>query len=576
MAKEFLTLLPYLKKYLPYYLAGLFFLLVTNAAQLAIPQLIRRALDHLDQRLEVVGLLALTALTVALGRIGWRFFIIGAARRIETDLRSRIFDHLTLLSDSFFSRHRTGDLMARATNDLDAVRMSCGMALVAFVDGVFLSLSITIILFTTHSSLGFYTILPLPVITLLILSLGGYVAKLFKQVQESFSDLSAQAQEAVTGARVIQAFVQQEVFTARFAGQNQEYLKRNLALTRLWGFFFPVIGLLSGLTALVLLWYGGSLVMDGSLTPGEFAGFMAYLGMLVWPMLGAGMTVTMIQRGAASLGRINEILTQDPDIRSPDQPIIPPPPYTLEVRNLTFSYPGRDVPVLKGLSFQLREGEKLGILGPTGVGKTTLLKLLPRLLDPPAGTVFLGGVDVKDWDLQELRKKFAMAPQGTFLFSDTIARNLSFASENLDKDRMVALGDITALSRDVEGFEAGWETLVGERGVTLSGGQKQRLSLARALAAPSPLLLLDDTLASVDLETEEKILGHLMKEAAGRGMILVSHRISTLKSCDRILVLREGLIVQEGTHQKLLAEEGPYGETAALQHQKPLNPGGPQ
>ncbi len=568
MVKEFKTLLPYFKKYSLFYAAGFFFLILTNGAQLFIPQLIRIALDDLSSRNTTVIHLALTAFTVALGRVGWRFFIIGASRRIERDLRDKIFHHLTTLSDSFFSRNRTGDLMARSTNDLEAVRMSTGMAFVAFVDGVFLTTTILIILFLTNPWLGFYTFIPLPVITLLILSFGGMVSRLFKNVQEAYSQITNQVQEALSGIRVIQAFVKEQNFSEKFHLKNTEYLQRNLELTKLWGLFFPIIALLSGLTTLILLWYGGGQVMEGHLTPGEFASYLSYLSMLVWPMLGAGMTVNIIQRGAASLGRINEVLQEKPEITSPPEAQAPPPPYVLEVRNLNFHYPKRDNPVIKNISFTLKPGQILGILGSTGVGKTTLLKLLPRLLDPPEGTIFLGGKDIKLWPLVELRKKFAMVPQSTFLFSETIKNNIAFSNPETPLEEILLMGEMTTLTRDVEGFDQGWDTLVGERGVSLSGGQKQRVSLARALTAPAPILLLDDCMASVDMETEEKILGHLLKEAKGRSIILVSHRISTLKNADVILVMEKGTILQRGTHEELLKVEGTYSEIATLQHQK--------
>lgn len=567
MFKEFRTLIPSLKKYKFWYLAGFICLLLTNSAQIYIPQLVKAALDDLQNVVPTVITLGLTALVVALGRVGWRYFIIGAARRIERDLRDTLFTQFTRLGPGFYGKNRTGDLMARGTNDLDAVRMSVGMAFVAFIDGVFLSTSIIVILLSTEPVLGLYTILPLPIITLLILAFGGRVGQLFKKVQDSFAGISHQAQEILSGIRVIQSFWRQQAFSARFETANQDYVSRNLELTRLWGLFFPLIGLLSGVTTLILLWYGGSLVMEGKLTPGQFAAWLSYLGMLVWPMLGAGMTVNMIQRGAASLKRINEVLATEPDIRSPESPKPFPPRVDLEVRNLTWSYPDASAPVLQNLSFHLKPGEILGILGRTGSGKSTLLRLLPRLLDPPPATVFLGGTDIRDLDLSELRRQFSLVPQFTFLFSDSIRNNIRFANPDDDSDSELRLGELAALDRDVAALEKGWDTPVGERGVSLSGGQKQRVSLARALNTGAPFLLLDDAMASVDVETEGKILTHIQTQAVSRGIILVSHRISTLKKANHILVLDQGRIIQSGSHESLVQEEGVYREIAVLQHE---------
>jgi ATP-binding cassette subfamily B protein len=317
----------------------------------------------------------------------------------------------------------------------------------------------------------------------------------------------------------------------------------------------------------MLLFFGGQAVMEGRLSPGDFTAYLAYIGMLVWPLMGAGMVVNMVQRGAASLGRINEILKTEPEIRSPEHGALPRPRgFSLRLNDLTYRYSEDGPLVLEGLSLDIPEGTFLGVLGRLGSGKSTLSALLPRLYDPPPGTIFLQGKDIRDYDLVELRKCFSMVPQTTFLFSDTMKNNIAFSNADADEDRLREMAELSTISRDMDTFSQGWETMVGERGVTLSGGQKQRLSLSRALAADAPILILDDALSAVDVETEEKIIRHLQEARAGRTNILISHRVHTLRHCSRIIVLSEGRIVQAGTHDELMVQEGLYSEIALLQH----------
>lgn len=575
MLKEYRTLLPLVKQYRGHYLAGVLCLIVTSGGQILIPQFVRQGIDIVTQTgfslSELVRPLLLmigVAVVISVARYGWRYFIHGASRRIEAKLRGRLFSHLLTLSGSFYRERQSGDLMARATNDMQAIRMASGIALVAAIDGVFMTIAILWILFQQNPRIAALTILPLPLVTVLILSAGRIVSRLFKQVQEGFSDLSEEAREAIAGVRVIKAFVKEAYFVKKFGETNREYQRRNLRYVRLWGLFFPVVIFLSGLTTLLLLRFGGAAVIRGTLTPGEFVATMSYLEMLIWPMLGVGFTVNMLARGAASLKRINEILDIEPEITpvvDPPEPVGRAHAHTLEARNLTYRYPGMEVDALSGVSFRLEPGSSLGILGTTGSGKSTLMWLLPRLLDPPEGTVFLNGKDIRTLDLAELRSVFGIVAQETFLFSATIRENIAYAAPNATQERIREMAEISTISRELDLFPQGIDTEVGERGVSLSGGQKQRIDISRVLATDPEILLFDDALSAVDTESEEIILRRLEEKRKTKTNIVVSHRVSTLQFADQILVLDQGHVIQQGTPESLAGKEGLYRRIAALQ-----------
>lgn len=583
MLKEYRTLLPLVKQYRGHYIAGVLCLVVTSGGQILIPQFVRQGIDIVTQTgftlsallpplLWMIGV----SLVISIARYGWRYFIHGASRRIEAKLRHRLFSHLLTLSGNFYRERQSGDLMARATNDMQAIRMASGMALVAAIDGVFMTLAILWILFQQNPRIAALTIIPLPLVTVLILSAGRIVSRLFKKVQDGFSDLSEEAREAIAGARVIKAFVKEAYFLKKFGETNREYQRRNLRYVRLWGLFFPLVVFLSGLTTLLLLRFGGAAVIRGTLTPGEFVATMSYLEMLIWPMLGVGFTVNMIARGAASLGRINEILNVEPEIVPVEDPPAtlldrggcsgePETGCNLEARNLGYRYPGMEVDALSGVSFRLESGSSLGILGTTGSGKSTLIWILPRLLDPPPGTVFLNGIDIRTLDLAELRSVFGIVSQDTFLFSATIEENIAYAVGDADSETIREMAEISTIARDLDLFPDGIATEVGEKGVSLSGGQKQRIAISRALATNPEILLFDDALSAVDTESEELILRRLEEERAGKTNIIVSHRVSTLQFADQILVLDRGKVIQQGTPEELAKSEGLYRRIAALQ-----------
>ncbi len=565
------------KKYRWWYVAGLISLIVTDAGELLIPQMIKRATNIIASggflpaaiATPVLIMIALAAI-VALSRFGWRFFLHGASRRIERDLRGKLFAHLLTLSPSFYGTMKTGDIMARATNDMNAIRMATGMALVAFMDGLFLTLAILIILFTTNPALAAVTIIPLPLITIIILAFGSVIGQRFKAVQEGFSRLSEHVQETLSGVRVLKSFVRESWAQERFVDASDAYMQKNMQLVKLWGFFFPLIMFISGLTSLLLMRFGGVAVMLGSFTPGDFVAFLTYLSMLQWPVIGMGMTVNMIQRGAASLGRINMILNEKPDIVSPPRGRTHIAHTGIEIKKLSFSYPDSEIKALDQVDLMLEEGKTLGILGRTGSGKSTLVRILPRLLDPPSGTVFLGGVDIREYDLETLRNAIALVPQDTFLFSASVRENISFARPDADESEIMDAARISTIDREIEKFPKGWETEVGERGLSVSGGQKQRIAISRAILPDPPILIFDDSLSAVDTETEEKILNAFLEHRKGKSNILVSHRVSTLQWADYIVVFDRGRIIQQGSHTQLLAAEGLYRNIYLLQQEGSL------
>lgn len=576
MWKEIKTLKPYFKMHWKKYFIGLLFLVLVDGAQLLIPQYIKRSIDSISigsnksQELVLPVLLYLigTALFIALGRYLWRYFIHGASRKIEADLREKLFSKFMHLPSSFFAESTIGDLMARATNDMQAIRMACGMAMVAFIDGAFMSVAIFVVIISQNPQVSLYTIIPLPFVTIFILFFGKFVGRVFKKLQENYSQMSAVVQETFQGIRVVKSFVKEDYFAKTFSDSNEAYKKTSIKLILAHGFFFPFVSFLGGLSTLILLLVGGNALIENRMSPGDLSAMLTYLEMLLWPMLGAGFTVNMIQRGITSLRRINEILNKDNEneFAHGAKPFVGElKEGKLEVKNLSFKFPEAKKEALKNVSFELAEGRCLGILGKIGSGKTVLIKSLARIIEPPLNTIYLGGVDIASWPLSKLRSKMAFVPQDSFLFSDTIRANIAFGKTELSDKEMDELSKISALEKDLALFPMGLDTVVGERGLSLSGGQKQRVAIARALAMDPPMLVLDDALSAVDTETEEEILKALMKKRKGKTTILISNRVSTLKRADLVAVFDNGAIVQFGKPNVLAKEQGFFAEVARMQ-----------
>ncbi|HOV63785.1 MAG TPA: ABC transporter ATP-binding protein [Spirochaetia bacterium] len=570
--KAFKTLLPYLRKYYLWYIAGIISLIITDGAQIYVPGIIKQGVDivasgdfHIQQMRDPVIKLCITACIIGISRFGWRFFIQGAARRIEYELRDRLFVHLSTLSSTFYSKNKTGDLMSRFTNDMEAIRMASSMAVVSLTDGIFMTALILSILIARDARIALITIAPLPIITVLILFMGKAMGERFKKVQEGFSALSDTVQDSFSGIRVIKTFVQERAFSKLFLDRNKEYVRSNMSLMRIWGTFFPIVAFFSGLTGAIFFFLGGNAVMEGSFTAGDFTAFFSYLQMIIWPMMGMGFSVNMLQRGAVSLGRVNAILSEKPDIVSPPHPVQEKPEGHITFDRLSFTYPGASEPSLKDVSLDIPAGSVVGILGRTGSGKSTLVKCIPRLLDPPHGSLFIDGRDVHAYDLSVLRSSMGTVMQDIFLFSESIRENIAFATPQLPEERVKFLTDVSTLSRDLAYFPQGLSTVIGERGLSLSGGQKQRVALSRALAVDPSILILDDTFSAVDTETENAILQGLKDFFEGRTVILISHRISTLKTADFIVVMEQGRITHSGTHAELLSKSKFYREIYDLQ-----------
>lgn len=571
MLKEYRTVWKHIRRHRSAYITGLLFLILTDAGQILIPRFIGRAVDLIADGQGLTGavgrlmmLVIILAAFVALGRYGWRNFIVGSSRRIEAELRNRIYNKLLILTDSFYASRKTGDLMARATNDLTSVRMSLGMGLIAFVDGVFMSLVILITLFMSYGRVGLLIVLPLPLLTVLALVLGRLLGPLFFKVQEHYARISDHVQETLSGIRVVKSFVKEKKTLDDFSLINAEYGRANMNLARFWGFMFPAMHFLAGLGVLLLLYFGGRHVLADTLSYGDFVAMLAYLGMLIWPAMGAGWVVNMLQRGAASMKRINSVLDEVPDITDMDAAVDVPPVGGLEFRSVCYAYKSNDK-VLKNISFTVPEGRAMGILGRTGSGKTTLVKLIPRLLDPPPDSIFIGSRDIRTFTRSALRQSLGIVPQDIFLFSTSIRENVVFARPEASRDEVDKAVHIAGLEKDMPWFPNGLETLVGEKGVTLSGGQKQRIAIARAIIADPSVLVLDDALSAVDADTEERILEGLFELRKEKTTLMISHRVSALARCDNCIVLEDGKVTAMGTHNELLASKGLYRRIADLQ-----------
>jgi len=582
--KRMRPLLPYLKRYRWGFVTGIFCVFLNNGAWVLLPQVIRHAVDDLNTGVTSAKLLhfALQMLEVAAVRgiflFLTRWIVIGISRDIEFDLRNDLFAHLETLSYSYYQRMRTGDIMARVTNDLNAVRMLLGPAIMYSANTLVFTAAALAFMFRISPKLTFYAFLPLPVVSIVIQYFGRRIHERFERIQAMFSDISARAQENFSGARVIRAYVQEEAEIASFESANQEYIARSLKLVRLMGMLWPTLEFMLGLAMVLVLWIGGrevihgqttvvltsylrtktTLLLHGSVTVGDFAAFNIYMMQLTFPIIALGWVVNIFQRGTASLVRLNEILQEQPEIKDGPAARDRQVQGEIEFRGLNFAYNGK--PVLHDLNLRIPAGTSMAIVGPTGSGKTTLVNLIPRIYDAAPGTVLIDGQPIRDFSLASLRTNIGFVPQETFLFSERIRENIALGVESATDQEIHNAAEAANIAIDIESFPERYQTMVGERGITLSGGQKQRTAIARALIRNPRILILDDALSSVDTHTEDKILNHLREVMQGRTTIFISHRVSTVRNADCIAVLHEGQIVELGTHDELLALNGYYSD----------------
>lgn len=559
----------YLRRYRGYLILGAFAIVGANLLILINPYILKIAFDKLEagaqppDLLNYALLIVIFAIVSGFFRFSMRRTIIWMSRKIEFDLRNDFFSHLLKLDPTFYFNNKTGDIMAHATNDVEAVRMMIGPGIMHIGNAIVSTIIAISFMLYLSPKLTLYSLLPLPFLSIAVNRLGGAVHKRFMKIQEYFAVLTSRVQENLSGIRVIRAYHQEESEIKDFARHNRKYIDLNVSMIKVFGFMFPLLTMLAGTVNMAVLYFGGREVISDSISLGTLVAFFVYLTMLVWPMVAMGWVVSLYQRGIVSLDRINKIMDTEPKIiSSPDSPNNKRFTDSIEFRDLNFSYNGTKT--LQNINLKLESGKTLGIIGPTASGKTTLVSLLARLFPVPRESIFIDGIDINDWDLRSLRKQIGFVPQEPFLFSDTISQNILFNSDIERTDSAgseaisVRAAEAAVIDKEINEFPNGYKTILGERGITLSGGQKQRVAIARAIATDPKIIILDDATSSVDTETEHLINQHMKDELKKRTAIVISHRISAVKDADLIIYLDKGKIVEQGTHEELIAQAGLY------------------
>jgi ATP-binding cassette subfamily B protein len=583
MVDNLRPLFPYLRKYWRSYAIGTVAVFLNNGIWIMFPQVIKLVTDDLNTGVmrHKLSTYALLLIAVALGKGIFQFLtrwiVIGVSREIEYDLRNDLFQHLESLSYEFYQQTRTGDIMARATNDLNAVRMLLGPAIMYSANTIVFTVGALIFMLHISTKLTLWAFLPLPIASIVVQYFGRQIHERFERIQAMFSEITAKVQENLSGARVIRAYAQEEAEIRSFEKDNDEYIRRSLRLVRLMGMLWPTLEMLLGIAIAIVLWMGGRQVLLGQISAGDFTAYLFYMFQLTWPIIALGWVINIFQRGTASMGRIAQIMHVEPEIKDDPAKVRltggEPLRGEIEFRNLTFAHPVEPkidgapaaiekppAEILHGIDLKIPAGTSLAIVGPTGSGKSTLVQLIPRIYDAEDGMVLIDGRPIREYSLAWLRRNIGFVPQETFLFSDTIRENIAFGVEEASDEEIRRAANIARIAAEIEEFPEGYSTTVGERGITLSGGQKQRTAIARAVIREPRILILDDALASVDTQTEDHILNHLREVMEGRTTIFISHRVSTVRNADKIAVLHHGKVVEYGTHDELIAMNGYYSD----------------